>query len=232
MKFATSPGGCCKPNHGYLRSFHLNAEANEVITAIRKRNVASPVDDGEDDRLSVLERQLAKIEADDKALFEVQLSLEENSGGVGSTSRLTEAARALLDGSDYDPNANSISQLEMVRKKRAVSRRAMEIGCIDRDRLLIERAEKIFASFSVDVAEIERRRIMAALELQGINRQRERLREKIRSAGGGGSLPSDGRDLLGLGESYDEEVNWCVERIIASGVATRAEIERARSSND
>ncbi|MFB9262276.1 hypothetical protein ACFFWD_03690 [Bradyrhizobium erythrophlei] len=197
-----------------------------MIAALRKKPVAAPVD-GEVDRLAALERQLAKIEADDKALFEVQLALEESSSGF-SASRLTEAARALLSGTDYDPTANSISQLEIVRKKRAVYLRAQEIGRFERNQLLIERAEKIFASFSADVAEIERRRIMMVLELQRINREREQLRENIRSAGGGGSLPTDGIELLGIGDRQDE-IWECCERAIARGVVSRAEIEKARS---
>ncbi|WP_369723866.1 hypothetical protein AB8Z38_07370 [Bradyrhizobium sp. LLZ17] len=197
-----------------------------MIAALRKKT-ASLVD-YEDAPLAALDRKIAKIESDDQALFEVQLSLEESSGG-GTASRLTDAARALLDGTDYDPTANSISQLEIVCKKRAVYRRAFEIGRVAREHLLVERGDRIFASFSSEIAEIERRRIMAALDLQRINRQREQLRENIRSAGGGGSLPTDGRELLGVGETYDEEVNWCVERLIAAGIVSSAEIEKAKA---
>src|SRR5947209_8294164 len=122
-----------------------------MIAALRKKH--APLVDDEDApaaielQLAKIDRQLAKIEADDKALFEVQLSLEESSSG-GRASRVTEEARALLDGIDYDPTANSISQLEMVYKKRAVNRRAIEIGRVEREHLLVELGGRIFASFS------------------------------------------------------------------------------------
>src|SRR4051794_12231054 len=77
------------------------------------------------------------------------------------------------------------------------------------------------------IAAIEKTRVLLAMELQKTNRAREHLREKIAAAGGAGYLTTDSVDLLGLGG--DDEVRWAVDRLITDGIATRAEIEKARS---
>ncbi|UFX41714.1 hypothetical protein HAP47_0020600 [Bradyrhizobium sp. 41S5] len=195
-----------------------------MIALKRKPTAASPVD-GED-MLAALDRRLSTIEADDNELRAAELALGDYSP---NGSRLTEAAEALLAGTEFDPNANVVSQLDAIRKKRAVIRRALEIGYSQRERLLVERAGSIFASFFPEVAELERRRLMTVLQLQRINREREGLREKILAAGGTPYLPTDGVEFLGIGDIQDQ--TWeCCERAISNGVVSRAEIEKARSS--
>jgi hypothetical protein len=54
------------------------------------------------------------------------------------------------------------------------------------------------------------------------------LRATITEAGGAGFLPTDSAELLGLGDIHDE-VRWGAERLVSDGIATSAEIERARS---
>jgi hypothetical protein len=65
--------------------------------------------------------------------------------------------------------------------------------------------------------------------LQKTNRAREKLRQKINEAGGAGYLPTDGVDLLGFGDVHDE-ISWAANRVLTDGIATRAEIEKAKSN--
>jgi hypothetical protein len=78
------------------------------------------------------------------------------------------------------------------------------------------------------IAEVEKRRVMLALELQRANRQREDLRQKITRAGWSGFFNTDGRDLLGPGDVHDE-VEWAATRLVTDGILTRAEIEDIRT---
>jgi hypothetical protein len=194
------------------------------MIALRKANLATST---VDDDLSKVECLIAKFRADQEELHQTILTLEASSSGGGTTARMTEDAQALINGKDYDPTANVVSQLDAGRKKAHVMRRALELLYRQRDELMMKRGDEIFASFSSEVAKVERRRIMAALELQRANRERETLRETIRVSGGGGFLPADGFELLGIGDLQDEL--WeCCERAITRGIVSRDEIEKAK----
>lgn len=45
----------------------------------------------------------------------------------------------------------------------------------------------------------------------------------------GGYLPTDGAEFLGLGDLAEGDAYWGCERLIADGIATKAEIEKAKS---
>jgi hypothetical protein len=119
-------------------------------------------------------------------------------------------------------------EITALHARREVRRRAIKIGQDRLHRLREARAEEISASFFAEVAAIEKKRVLLAIELQRINRQRETLREKLTAAGGGPFLLTDGSDLLGLGDRQDE-VSWAVERLVADGAVTAAEIARAKN---
>jgi hypothetical protein len=104
---------------------------------------------------------------------------------------------------------------------------ALKIGESRRHVLATARAEQIWDSYFPETAAIEKRRVMLVLELQRVNRAREKLREKITKAGGAGYFSTDGVELLGLGG--DAEINWAAKRLIADGIANESEIEKARS---
>ncbi|WMT78859.1 hypothetical protein [Bradyrhizobium sp. Ash2021] len=182
--------------------------------------------------LAVLERRISELEARDKELLEKQISLESTAGSARSDAAgaAVAEAQALLDGLPFVPSsARPMAQLDAIIAERAVIAKALKIGQSEQHRLATERAGEIWASHFAEIAKIEKRRVMLALELQQVNRVREMLREKITSkAGGPGYLPTDGVELLGLGD-LREEVHWAGERLVADGIATRAEIEKARS---
>ena len=65
---------------------------------------------------------------------------------------------------------------------------------------------------------------MAAWALQDLNRQRERLREKLQKAGAGSNLPGDGHDLLDIGDTQDE-LYAVAERLLNASVITDSEFK-------
>jgi hypothetical protein len=121
-----------------------------------------------------------------------------------------------------------MTELAALHAEREVVRRALKIGRERLHRLREDRAEEIWASYFNEIAAIEKRRVLLAIELQSINRKRETLREKIAAAGGAGCLMTDGADLLGLGDRQDE-VAWGIDLLIADGAATAAEIAQVRA---
>ena len=176
--------------------------------------------------LAKLDERLRMLEREDQALLDAELSLDQSGN---SRSSLTEDAKAVLAGGDFDPSANPLSQREYVRKKRAVIARAMQLGNSERERLLIEQSATVWSGFFDEIAELERRPLLAAMTLQKLNRDREELRERVRLAGGGQYLPGDGIELLGVGERADEEPFLLGDRLVATGVMTSAEWERAKN---
>jgi len=122
-----------------------------------------------------------------------------------------------------------MSQLSSLLAEREVIDRALKIGRSRSQELGIERATQIWAAHFDQIAAVELKRVMLALQLQQTNRARERLRETILKAGGAGFLSTDSVDLLGLGDLGDGEVVWACDRLIADGICTRAEIERAKN---
>ena len=106
--------------------------------------------------------------------------------------------------------------------------RALKIGESRIHILATARAERIWAGYFSEIAEIEKRRVMLVCELQRTNRAREKLRTKITKSGGAGFLATDGVEFLGFGDEY-AEIKWAANRLVADGIATVAEIEKARS---
>jgi hypothetical protein len=138
-------------------------------------------------------------------------------------------AEAVLDGEKFVASREKpLSQLAALHAERDVVDHALKIGRSRQHRLATERAVEIWAAHFSEIAEMEKRRVMLALELQATNRARERLREKITKAGGAGFLSTDGVELLGLGD-VQEEIHWAIERLIADGITTRREIEKVKN---
>jgi hypothetical protein len=192
---------------------------------ITARKLKLALVDGED-VLAVLDSRLRELDSRDAELLEQQIGLEKTvsirPGNAGA-----DKAEAMLDGEPFVATRdNSISQLEAIFAERKVIADALRIGRSKYHRLATEKAGEIWANYFAEIAEIEKRRVFLALELEKTNRAREKLREKITKAGGAGYLPTDSVDLLGLGDL--EEVRWATERVIANGICTRAEIEKAR----
>jgi hypothetical protein len=186
-------------------------------------------DEPAEDQIAVLQRRLAELDARDRAL--TQKILDSESSAVSKSGRNNDlaAAEALLDGKLFDARAQlPLSDLMVLHKERDGVRLALKIGRERLARLQEERAEAITASFLGEITAIERSRVSAALALQKVNRQREQLRDKIRAAGGHPFLPTDGAQLLELGDR-DDEVRWAVERVIADGIMTAVELERLKN---
>jgi hypothetical protein len=197
------------------------------MMTLRKPKLAAPVD-GED-VLAVLDRRLRELDARDAVLLKQQIGLEQTASARPNNDA-AEKAEALLGGEPFVATRDSsLSLLEAVLAERKLIANALKIGRSKHHRLAAERATEVWAAHFEQIAEVEKRRVMLALQLQQVNRDRERLREKIIKAGGAGYLSTDGVDLLGLGDLADGEVQWTCERVIADGICTRAEIERAKN---
>jgi hypothetical protein len=191
--------------------------------------ISSPVNSA--DVLAALDRRLAELDARDALLLEQQIVLEGSSAATAPEAEAATAqAQAVLDGADYVVRREApISRLEAIYAERKLLKLALRIGNSERHRQLTERAAAIWAERFPDIAHLERRRVRLAIELQRLNRDRERLRDQITAAGGAGFLATDGVELLGLGDRSDDEVSWAVQRVLADGIATPAEIEGWRS---
>jgi hypothetical protein len=198
------------------------------MNMIRKKPTAAPADG--DDVLAVLDHRLRELDARRSAITEQIIKLEKTAGaGKFDASVDAAQAEALLQGVPFVGSRDrSITQLSALHAERDVIDRALRIGRDRQQRLAMEKASRIWTEHFPQIAEIEKRRVFLALELQRVNRQREILRAKISAAGGAGFLSTDSAELLDIGDREDE-VRWAAERLISDGIATRAEIERAKT---
>jgi hypothetical protein len=174
--------------------------------------------------------RLRELEARDQHLLERQITIETTTGAerfeVGAD---VAQAEALLDGAPFVASRDKpMAQLTLILAERGVIARALKIGNERLSRLTTARSAEIWASHFSEIAEMEKKRVFLALELQRTNRAREKLRAKIEKAGGAGYLATDGVRFLEFGDVHDE-VSWAANRLIADGIATRGEIEKARS---
>jgi hypothetical protein len=201
---------------------------NMMARKFKNTTTLAPVDGA--DVLLVLQNRLRELRVRRDEVTERIIILEKTAGSAKNDSAIDAAqAQALLDGVAFVRyREKPISELAALHAERDLIDRALKIGESKRLALITERAGEIWASHFAEIAEIEKRRVFLALELQQTNRAREMLRAKITQAGGAGFLSTDSAELLGLGD-IDDEVGWAAERLIADGIATRAEIERARS---
>jgi hypothetical protein len=201
---------------------------NGIMNMIRKKPTAAPVDS--DDVLAVLDARLRELDAR-RATITKQIITLEKTAGAGKFDASVDAAQAeaLLQGVPFVGSRDrSLTQLSALHAERDVIDRALKIGRDRHQRLAMERVSRIWAEHFPQIAEIEKQRVFLALELQRINRQRETLRNKITAAGGAGFLSTDGLELLDIGDREDE-VRRAAERLIADGIATAAEIGKARA---
>jgi hypothetical protein len=200
----------------------------ETVNMLKKSQSApvSPVDG--DAVLAVLDRRIRELNARDRDALEQIITIEKTTGSaqVDAGADMTQA-EALLEGEKFvATRERPVSQLDALYAERKVIAHALKIGNSKRQRLATERAGRIWAAHFPEIAEIEKRRVFLAIELQKINRKRETLREKIDRAGGGAFLSTDGAELLGC-DVGDEKVAWAANRLVADGIATTAEIEKA-----
>jgi hypothetical protein len=199
---------------------------NMMTKKFQRTTALSPIDG--DDVLAVLDRRLRELQAERVRLTEEIIEDEKTASHPAVSADLAQA-EAMLEGADFIPSRERpISRLAANLGKREIIDAALRLGSSRQHRLATERAGEIWAAHFPEIAEIEKRRVMLALDLQRTNRQREVLREKITAAGGAGYLSTDSVDLLGLGD-VEEDVKWAAERVISDGIATRDEIEKAKS---
>ena len=181
--------------------------------------------------LEALQQRLKELNVRRDAITKQILAVEKNTGGEAPAfGQAREAiARAMLEGEPYQaPPANQHSVLQILMTERATIDYALKIGNSDFEKLFIQRASEIYSEHFPEIAALEKRRVLLALELQSVNRAREHLREKIHAAGAPQYLPTDGVDLLGVGDTADE-THWALNRVVADGIVTRIEIEDMRN---
>jgi hypothetical protein len=199
------------------------------MNMIAKKPLVAPADGA--DVLAALDRRLVELQTRREALIETIINAEKSASAQrGDTINSTEKAQALLDGGTFELSREMpFPLLAALRAELDLIDRALAIGRSEQHRLSAKRATEVWASFWGEIAALEMRRVTLALQLQSVDRQREALRDRIAKAGGAGFLSTDGPELLGLGGSRDE-IQWCVDRLVADGVATRRELEKASST--
>jgi hypothetical protein len=183
--------------------------------------------------LAALDRRLAELDAREALLLEQQIILEQSSAASASPEAEADAAQAqqVLDGADVVVRRERpLSRLEAIRAERKLIQLALKIGSSEKHRLLEQRAAEIWAARFSEIAAMERRRVQLALDLQRLNRAREKLRDDLVRAGGAGYFPTDGAALLELGDR-DDEVQWAAARLICDGVASPAEVEEWKAGH-
>ena len=191
----------------------------------------SPSASADADRaIADLASRLRELRSRDKDLLKRQITIETTTGparfDVGADAAQAEA---MLNGAPFVASRDKpMAQLTAILAERGVIGQALKIGGSRLHLLTTARSAEIWAAHFSEIAEIEKRRVMLVFELQRTNRAREKLRAKITKAGGAGYLSTDGVEFLGFGDEY-AEIQWAANRLISDGIATRAEIEKARS---
>jgi hypothetical protein len=198
------------------------------MNMVNRKPKLAPVDDT--DIIAALNRRIVEMQDDDKADLARLIALEGTVGSAGAEGAAADVSQAeeFLSGAEFTMRDKPASQLATLVARRKVRALALKIASSRSFHLSAERAVQIWKSHFTEIAEMEKRRVFLALELQRTNRARERLREKIAAAGGAGFLSTDGADLLEFGDVHDR-VSWAATRLIADGIATKAEIEKAKS---
>src|SRR3954447_9246243 len=163
---------------------------NVIMTKkLQGATALSPVTGG--DVLDVLDRRLRELQKR-RDLITEEILLVEKTKSHPAVSADAAQLEALLDGETFIPSRERpMSRATELHAERDVIDRAMNLGRSRQHRLATERAAEVWTSFFGEIAEIERRRVFLALQLQRTNRDRERLREKIVRAGGAGYLSTD-----------------------------------------
>lgn len=195
----------------------------------KKSQSASAPFDGNDE-LARLTQRCSELRARRRVVHETIITVEKTTAiaQFDVTADIAQA-EALLNGAQFVASREKpVSQLAALYAERDVIDRALKIGESRIHILATERAGQIWESYVPEIAAIEKRRVLLVLELQRTNRAREKLREKITKAGGAGFLSTDGVEFLGFGDEY-AEIKWAANRLIVDGIATAAEIEKARS---
>jgi hypothetical protein len=179
--------------------------------------------------LAALDRRIPEMNARDQDLLKIQIAQEATATASFEAAVDKAQALAMVAGHPFVATREKpISPLEATLAERKTLAGAIKIAGDRLSILTTERSARIWASYSAEIAAIEKRRMMLVFELQRTNRAREKLREKITKAGGAGFLSTDGVEFLGFGDEY-AEIGWASKRLIADGIATSAEIEKARS---
>jgi hypothetical protein len=184
-----------------------------------------------EEELTRLRSRVGELAKRNDALIRLIIQAEKTVGAGGDHfSPDLEQARALLDGKKFMPQREkSFSHLEALKAEHSAVGAALRLGNARVHQLATDRAEAIWQSYQSEISQIEMRRVKLALQLQRINHEREQLREKIIARGGAGCFATDGVELLHVSEKHDD-VAWAAERLIADGVCTRREIEKASSN--
>jgi hypothetical protein len=197
-----------------------------MMNPTKKQSIAA--DEAE---IAALNRRIPEMDARAREVLKNQINLEKTSATAGNFAASSDraAAEAMVAGAPFVASRERpVSPLDAIMDEKKTLAHAIKIASARLHILVTERAERIWAAHFSEIAAIEKRRVMLAFELQRINRAREVLREKVaKAAGAPGYLSTDGVELLGLGG--DAEINWAAKRLIADGIATESEIEKAKS---
>jgi uncharacterized protein YjcR len=188
------------------------------------------IDDEADRAIAELTSILCELDARGRAVMETIIVVEPTvSAAQFDITADTAQAEALLERKKFVASREKpITQLAALRAEHKAIAQAAKIGGSRLHLLTTARSAKIWVAHFSEIAEIEKRRMMLVFEIQRTNRERERLRTKIEKAGGAGFLSTDGVEFLGFGDEY-AEIQWAAKRLVADGICTNAEIERARS---
>jgi hypothetical protein len=195
----------------------------------RPSQSASPLFEGEDElaRLTLRCREIRAL----RSLVHERILVVDNTSATAQFDAIADSAQAeaMLKGAPFVASLSPpVSQLAVLYAELHAWDRALKIGEERIHILATARAAQIWESYSSETAEVEKKRMFLVFELQRTNRAREKLRAKITAAGGAGYLSTDGVEFLGFGDEY-AEIQWAANRLIADGICTKAEIEKARS---
>lgn len=177
-----------------------------------------------------IEKEKAKVRrADDldRALCAEDIKLG-SCGAAKDDDEVDADAEAILEsGKIVATRDRPLSRRFVINDRRMRVKRAITLGNARIEALRLQLSALVYNQYFPEIAALEKRRILLALELQRVNRQREQLRGSLRAAGGGPFLPLDDADLLGLGDR-EEEVRWATARALEDRILTKGEVEKAK----
>jgi hypothetical protein len=153
---------------------------NMIAKKLLRTSSLAPVD-GED-VLAVLDHRLRELDARRTIVTRQIITHEKTSSERIDPSADVGQAEAMLKGAEFVlSRERPITALARLHAERQVIDRALAIGRSRQHRLATERAGDIWANHFAEIAEMEKRRVMVVLELQRVNRDREKLREHTRA---------------------------------------------------
>jgi hypothetical protein len=180
-----------------------------------------------EDELEKAKNRVAHVAQRDKDLLRRQLVVERTVRRPQPPEDESGLLDAILNGASPDSISEKKDPLATLKEQRERLKKAEHRGQRIVEDLTLQRATLIYAQCLPEVVNLEKRRLLLAIELQAVNAAREDLRDRLREKGAGGMfLPLDRFSLLGLSHVADE-VAEAKTQALSDRIVTKSDIAKA-----